>query len=252
MGNFTITKREILLSIAIVCIMILFGIIISDKINDSLMTQYQEYNTALQIDADKDLFEYGMRTNVGNAFVYGELKAIDTVTYPEIDGEYSYIKKVKEKYTQHTRIVRTGKTTSVQVYYTWDAVGSESKHSKRISFLNVEFDYGTIEFPSSEHITTKKVSNNIRYVYYGTGVSYTGTLYANLKDDTISETTFYNNSSIDETVDSLESGWQLILFWVAWILLTGACVFGFYYIDNNWLEDKKQTYQYASIDKWYK
>ena len=30
-----------------------------------------------------------MRTNVGNAFVYGDLKAVDTVTYPEIGGEYT-------------------------------------------------------------------------------------------------------------------------------------------------------------------
>lgn len=46
-----------------------------------------------------------MRTNAGNAFVYGDLKAVDTVTYPEIGGEYIYIEKVKERYTMHTRQV---------------------------------------------------------------------------------------------------------------------------------------------------
>ncbi len=57
-------------SVVIVCLMLVFGIMISGKINDSLMNKYQEYNTALQIDNDSSLFEYGMRTNIGNAFLY--------------------------------------------------------------------------------------------------------------------------------------------------------------------------------------
>ena len=85
--------------------MLVFGIMISGNISESVMEKNQEYNTALQINDDKDLFEYGMRTNVGNAFVYGDLKALDTVSYDEIPGEYSYIKKIKEKYTMHTRTV---------------------------------------------------------------------------------------------------------------------------------------------------
>lgn len=41
------------------------------------------------------MFQYGKDTNVGNAFVYGDLKAVDTVTYPEIGGEYMYVEKSK-------------------------------------------------------------------------------------------------------------------------------------------------------------
>ena len=100
-----ITKREVIFSVVIVCLMLVFGIMISGKISDSLMNQYQEYNTALQIDNDSSLFEYGMRTNIGNAFIYGELAAVDSVTYPEIGGEYASATKVTERYTQHTRTV---------------------------------------------------------------------------------------------------------------------------------------------------
>ena len=100
-----ITKREILVSIIIISIMLLLGFVIHGNISDKLMLEYQKYNTALQIENDTDLFTYGMKTNVGNAFVYGDLKAVDTVTYPEIGGEYSYVEKVKERYTQHTRTV---------------------------------------------------------------------------------------------------------------------------------------------------
>lgn len=244
MDDFKITKREVLVSVIIIAIMLLIGIVIHENINDKLMLEYQKYNTALQIENDSELFAYGMKTNVGNAFVYGDLKAVDTVTYPEIGGEYSYVEKVKERYTRHTRTVTKTKTvngktktyTEEEVYYTWDRVGSWDKHSEKISFLGIEFKYGVIKFPSSDYITTQKESSNVRYVYYGSPIECNGTLYANLSNNTISETSFYNNHSIEETIESLESGWELVLFWIIWILLTGGCVFGFYYIDNKWLE----------------
>lgn len=229
--------------------MILFGVLISAAINNSSMEKYQEYNTALQIESDKDLFEYGMRTNVGNAFVYGDLKAIDTVTYEEIGGEYSYVEKVKEKYTMHTRTViktRTvnGKTqsyTTTETYWTWDRVDSWSKHSEKITFLGVEFDYGTIEFPTDSYITTIKESSHIRYKYYGAPTECEGTLYAKLVDNTITDIHFYNDKNIEETIKILESNWQVVLFWIGWVLLTGGLVIGFYFIDNKWLEDKEKT-----------
>lgn len=223
--------------------MLLIGFVIHGNINENLMLEYQKYNTALRIEEDADLFSYGMRTNVGNTFAYGELKAVDTVTYPEIGGSYSRVEKVKEKYTMHTRTYTTtdsnGRTTThTQTYWTWDVVGREEIHCKKISFLDKEFDYGVINFPPTTYIDTQKVSSHIRYKYYASAESYIGTLYAVLSDDTIDDTSFYNNKTIDETIEHLETYWQLTVFWIFWILLTGGCVFGFYYIDNKWLEDK--------------
>ena len=245
-GEFQITKRELVFSIAIIAVMLLIGLVIHGNINDTLMLEYQEYNTALQIQENKDMFVYAMETDIGNSFVYGDLKAVDTVTYPELDDDYSYIKKVKERYTKHTRWVTKTKTVNgkkktyqeKEEYWTWDEIDRWSQHCNKITFLNVEFDYGLIEFPSANYITTIKESSKIRYVYYGTETEYTGTLYAVLKDDTISDTHFYNNSNIEETIKSLESGAELIIFWVIWIPLIALAVFGFYVIDNKWLEDK--------------
>lgn len=42
--------------------------------------------------------------------------------------------------------------------------------------------------------------------------------------------------TINETVDRLESDFALWLFWIVWIILIGVCVYGFYYLDNEWLE----------------
>ena len=95
-GDFEITKREILVSISIIAVMILFGILISSKISEYQMDKNEIYNKAVKIES-QEMFQYGMDTNVGNAFVYGDLKAVDTVTYPEIGGEYMYVEKVKER-----------------------------------------------------------------------------------------------------------------------------------------------------------
>ena len=241
-----VTKREVLFSIVIAAVMIILGFVIHGSINDSLMEEYQKYNTALQIQENHNQFEYGMKTDVGYAFVYGDLKAVDTVTYPEIGGEYSYIEKVKEKYTMHTRTViyttGSGKTrqthTRVETYWTWDRVGSEEMHCNKISFLDVEFDYGKISFPSSSYIDTIKESSKIRYKYYGVGTKYTGTLFAFLKDNTINQASFYNNTNIEDTISGLETGWQLVVFWIFWIALIGFAVYGFCYLENRWLEDK--------------
>lgn len=239
-GYFEITAREILASISIIAILLLIGVLISSKISDYQIERNEKYNKAVKIQS-ADLFQYGMETNVGNAFVYGELKAVDTVTYPEIGGKYIYVKKVKEKYTRHTRRVahKSGKRTyyTTKTYWTWDYAGEESKKSKRINFCGIDFENNKIILPDDEYIDTVKESSRIRYKYYGVGTKYKGTIFTSLKDKTISDKTkFYNNRNIEETVKHLETGAWLVLFRVFWAILTGMVVFGFYYLDNDWLE----------------
>ena len=243
-GNFEITKREILASISIIAVMILIGVLISSKISETQMDRNEIYNKAVKIE-NADLFQYGMDTNVGNAFVYGDLKAVDTVTYPEIDGEYMYVEKVKEKYTMHTRTVtktRTvnGKTqsyTTTETYWTWDRLDSEDKKCNEVTFCGITFNVNKFDIPSPYHIDTIKESSHIRYKYYGVGTEFTGTIFTDLRNKTISNNTnFYNGMNIEETVKHLQAGGGEIIFWIFWILLTGGCVFGFFYIDNKWLE----------------
>ena len=239
--DFEITKREILASVSIIAIMLLIGTLLSAKISNWQMDRNEKYNKAVKIENNTDLFQYGMDTNVGNAFVYGELKAIDTVTYPEIGGKYIYVKKVKEKYTKHTRRVahRSGDHTyyTTETYWTWDYAGSDDKECKEISFCGVDFPIKKIDYPSPDYIQTIKESYYIRYKYYGTATKYKGTIFTVLKNKTIADgSSFYEDSKIPEVIDRLESGIWNVVFWIFWILLTGFAVFGFYYLDNKWLE----------------
>lgn len=239
-----IKRREIVFSVIIIAVMLVIGFFISNEIHQSLLEKYQEYDTAVQIDSE-ELFRHGMRTSVGNAFAYGDLIALDPVTYSEIEGEYSYIRKEEQEYRMHSRIVTetymdlkgNAKTrTKTEYYWTWDTMRTENKTSTKISFLNVEFEYGKIPFPSSHQIKTLSTGYHKRNVYYGTETEFQGTIFTNLKENTINKTSFYRNQTIKDTIDDLETGYQLVIFWICWIILISVIVVVFYYLENKWLD----------------
>ena len=82
-----ITKREIIASISILAIMLIIGFYISGKISEHHQDENSIYNKAMKI-KQQDIFEYSMKTNVGNAFVEGELIALNPVTYDKLKGGF--------------------------------------------------------------------------------------------------------------------------------------------------------------------
>lgn len=238
-----ITKREVIASVVIVAFMLIIGFAISEKIRQSLLEDYQVYDTAAQID-DKELFEYGMETNVGYAFVYGELKTLDPVSYREVSGKYSYIKKEEQEYRNHPQEVekeyrdskgKKHKKIVKEDHWTWDTMRTESKTATKISFLDVKFAYKKIPFPTSHQIDIVNTGYHKRNVYYGTGTKFQGTIFTSLKENTINNTKFYKNQTISETIENLETGAEIVIFWTLWSLLTIGLVIGFCYFDNKWL-----------------
>lgn len=234
-----ITKREILASITIIAVMLILGFVIAGRIDAHQIQKNSEYYKAVQI-TDSEQFRYGMDTSVGNAFVYGTLEAVDPVTYPEIGGQYLYVEKVEEHYNKHTRSVTEKDSngheyTRIEEYWTWDYAGDESVHAQKIKFLDIEMDYRKIQMPTSRYIDTIYKSGYVRFDYYGVPTENTGTVYTDLRDGTLSDdSSFFADTDIESAVKSMTTSWTW-LFWVVWILLTGAAAFGFYYLDNDWL-----------------
>lgn len=99
MQNFEITKREVLVSVSIIAVMILVGILISAKITERQFGRNEVYNNAVKIDS-QEMFFYGMRTTVGNAFIYGTLQAVDPESIKFCDKEnaalWSFAKHIEE------------------------------------------------------------------------------------------------------------------------------------------------------------
>lgn len=243
-GGVEITKREVLACISIIAVMMMLGVWISGGIYDAVADKNAVINKAVKLET-ADLFEYGMRTNVGNAFVYGDLKAVDTVTYDDIGGEYMYVSKVKERYTKHTRTVTKYRTVNgkrvayktTETYWTWDVVDRDSKQCEEIAFLGVVFDSDKIQLPSTHHIDTISGGYHIRYKYYGVDTEHVGTIFTYLRDDTILDgTPFYKNYTIPETVEFLQALNWTSVFWIFWIILTGGACYGFCCLGNRWLE----------------
>lgn len=240
-ADFEITKREIIGALIITCGMILTGIGISNGIADAVQNSNREYQQALKVDT-QDMFEYGMATNVGNAFVYGELAAVDTVSFDDIPGSYLYVRRELEEYTMHTREVehtdsKGNKYTETEIYYTWDTVSHKDKHANFITFLGVRFDYQKIVRPTAHYIDTVYKSSDFRYVYYGVDPKHTGTIYCRLADNTIPDhTTFHEDKNCEELLESFCESPAVVLFWIGWIILTGIIVFIFVYMENDWLE----------------
>ena len=238
-----ITKREILASVTIIAVLLGIGFWIADRISDKIADRNEKYNKAIKIE-EKEIFAYGMKTDIGNAFVYGTLEAVDLVSYPEIKKEYMCVRKITEKYTKHTRTVTTtdskGKTrTRTETYWTWDEVDSETKHSKELEFCGTTFPYKKIKVPDPEYIDTISIGYHLRDVYYGTGIKHKGTIFTKLKNGTIEDgSSFYENEKAREACERLTRNgkWYLAGFWVIWGALIAACVTGFCYLENKWLE----------------
>ena len=154
--------------------------------------------------------------------------------------KFVYVEKDEEHYNPHTRTVTTtdskGNThTRTETYWTWDHVGSESIHSNRISFLGIEMDYKKIQTPAARYIDTIKKSSHVRFKYYGTPIESAGTIYTDLRDGTISDwSKFFDGSDIETAVKRMTASGTWI-FWIGWIVLIGASVYGFCYLENDWL-----------------
>lgn len=234
-----VTRREIIVSISIIAFMTIIGLCIYNKMFNNHLDEVEKYNKAVKIE-NTDLFQYAMETNLGNGLVYGKLVSIDPVSFDNVKGKYMTAKRVKERYTKHIKTVRhrdsKGHTyTTEEVYYSWDTVSTEYKQVSEIMFCDIKFDFNKLNYsPTKKYIKTERVSPTIRYVYYGSDRKTKGTLFANLKDETIQNAEFYNQKTINQTLSYVRQN-RLWVFWLFWIPITVGLVWLFYYAENEWL-----------------
>jgi hypothetical protein len=211
-----VTPREIAFGVALLLLLIGLGFYFAGLVSNSVQESNEVYYTSLKIDNNQSQMEYALQTDVGNALVYGEVKAETPVTFPDLLSEYMYVEKVRERYTRHTRTYTTtdskGHTqTHTEIYYTWDYNGSWNDCSKTFEFLGGKYPINKIRLPSADMI---RLTNNIkpeleslisdsylypngrgwfsfegeiRYYYKGIPKSFMATLFVNIKDDTLLE-----------------------------------------------------------------
>lgn len=239
----SVTPLEWILGAIIFAISSAITLSIAHSIYSYWRHEYIVYLQAPKITLE-DEFRYTKETNVGNVMAYGSAVATEPVQIDDIEGEYSKIEKVKQRYTRHTRVetYSCGESTCTrtETYYTWDQIDNEIVESKTLMFLGVELqlckpDSSTINNLEEVYKGKFELHNNyayedkpswlgasvgdIRYYYKQVPTEFKTTVFVRFFDDKImtsKESTdkcieSHANKNIEQVLKNKEPKWFLIL-----------------------------------------
>lgn len=242
-----VTLREAVFSVTIASVLVLVGLMASSRIGHWVNQKNLRYRQAAIV-LTNDGFDLGSRTDIGDAFVEGEFRAVDTVSHESLDGRWLSIVADHQRYTRHTRTEtytvtdskgRVQTRTRTVVYWTWDTFKMEKLHSKKVSYMGREFPYGKFDYSD--------VCNDCKYV--GTGFNtrivftfrkpkFRAAAFTELKDGTVSDgTVLREGRTAEQLYESCTKSYAVQLFWFIWILVIVFAVFGFVALENDWIED---------------
>lgn len=234
-----ITKREVIFSIIIVSVMLVVGFILSDKLAMKQRDKNLRYSTAVQISSN-DLWKHAVETEIGHTLAYGTVEAVGPIRMGSVPASLA-IERQLEKHQMHTRTVSytvNGKVHHrTETYWSWDYQHSDYFYADAATFLGrrMKAEFWASLIPKS-YYSTEGCGHNLRYVYYRTPLKTSGTLYTNVANGFYNDAEFKEDVDIEHALDEFLIGWYVPCFWALWAALIIAAVFGFYYLDNRWLE----------------
>lgn len=247
-----VTKRELIVSLVILSILVIIGLFISGYIRTSIIDNNKKYETAVQIENVPAEFSNALRTNYGDVLAEGPLKSVGEVKIDDVSG--MSVRRVLEKYTRHTRRVSYSCGTAkhprtcwrTEVYWTWDYQKSDYDQVAWVTFLDEKFYISSFPVPSSHYVKTVGCGNNLRYVYYRQDPYYYGTIYTFADNKTINNTVFVDGLAVKNAVDHFTTGFVWVYgFWVLWAILIIVLIILFCYLPNFWLNG--ETYSEEEI-----
>ena len=94
------------------------------------------------------------------------------------------------------------------------------------------------------YIDTVKTSSKVRFVYHGVPSVFSASFAANTSNGYITSfdegiIQLYPDKTPDELIAFEKNGASLwiTLFWIFWIIITGIALYGYVYLENDYLED---------------
>lgn len=248
MRNFEITKREVLVGVVIVLIMVTLGFFIGTSIHNSVSEGNEKFFKSLKINNDSNMFDYAIKTEIGDVVSYGEIKANEPVSDSMIDGEYFSIRKIEEHYVMKTRTVTytdsEGKTkTRTETYWEWDEVGREHFNTETFTYLEKLFEYDFFKINHYKYKETVKngLLSDVRYIFYVIPKEFNATLYSKAVNKTILNNEVYPNETIDSLIEKKinSADFAVTVFWIIWTIIIIGVVVGFVALDNRYLNNKR-------------
>lgn len=239
-----ITKREIIVYVAIVFLWICATTGIDYHVTQRKDDESIQYKQAVQVKSP-DRLQYAINTDLGDILTYGQVKTVDPVGYLEIGKKYMSASWVKERYTRHMEpiVYSTGKVSypsytvsRVKVYYSWDVIDKGSVTSKSVKYLGQEIPTSEIHV-DEKHIKTVKTEPNIRFEYYGVPKNFKATMFINANGKANIKST-YKDKNIEEVIrgkwNSIQTA-KMIIWITSMIMCIAVCVF--VYRKNHWLNN---------------
>lgn len=268
-----ITRGEIIVVGIAFIIWTALCIVVNLNITNNTLKKNEKYYKSIKIDNDEKIFKYAMKADEGNALVYGTVKAIDTVTLPEIVGEYMAIKVEVERYNQYSREVEDknedGEVIGSHIE-TWEEWNYETSHlytSKCVKFLGVDFPYSKFrinnykildldkniskELLSKVHFNMLYENNHffdsvgdLRYTFYVVPTEVDITAFGNLRENNMFNVNLRERPvevhycTIPKVIEKLENGKKVpnVIFTIIWYI---AFIGGAYYFvmqRNKWAD----------------
>lgn len=243
----------VLLGLVFICLMAMG---IKGHMDSNGYKNQVNYTTAVQ-STKKDDFNYIVDSQQGRVLANGNFttKGSKQAQFPEMNKSYTYVDRVKEHYTMHTREVCTGsgKTEEchTEVYYTWDQVGEDKSYASYIIFMGRKYPTTLFNFNKYDSDTDCSqfsppgtsgffkgdkgcvdgdiyLTDDDRYTYstvpLSFNASFLATTYGGLKPfkgDSIK----LENKSIDQILKDVGK-YKLISFWVVTTLIIFLIICG--------------------------
>lgn len=248
-GDWELTLREAIFAFLIVGVMTAIGYFVALAIEQRVHAKQLEYRQAAQIENSEDEFKLALETDIGNAFVEADLKAVDKVKHEKLHGEWLAIDASYEKYTMHTRVVHYTVTDSkgrshtrsrTETYWTWDRYDREQLKAKQVNFSGVIFPTAKFDLGwCSRHEDTVSIGWHKRIVFNTVPAKMHGTVFTKLADKTVSDCTpFWKDQDLKTAYEECISSYAVVIFWSIWIAVTIGLLIAFFVIENDWLEDR--------------
>lgn len=281
MGDMRVTKREVLVSVIILLLMLAIGFLISQDISSNIEEQNEVYHKALKIE-DMNTYNYAKTIGVGECFATYTLDADTPQSVEELTGEYLYIERIYEEEHQKTRVVEEEYTdsdgnkktrTKTETYWEWDimsrdyyesptvTINGESVDTDRIVGLSSRtesLDSSTVASNYQDRLglssTYLKVGSHRRWSFRVIPLHSEGSMYVDLGDGIIrsKKISLHPDIAVQDLYDSYVSSSKagIIIFWIVWIIFTGGIIFAYCYFDNDYLEDDNGNSKRRSRYRW--
>ena len=247
-GDWELTLREAIFAFLIVGVLTAVGYLAASAIEQNVHSKQLVYRQAAQIDNSEDEFKLALETDIGDAFVEGDLEAVDKVSHDKLAGKWLAIDASYEKYTMHTRTVhytvtdskgRSHTRTRTETYWTWDRYDSEHLAAEVVVFSGIRFPTSKFDLGGcSRREDVVSIGWHKRIVFYAIPAKMHGTVFTKLLDKTVSDhTPFWRDQDLKTAYEECVASYALAIFWTFWISMSIGLVAAFFVLENNWLED---------------